>query len=51
MAAVDMATVLRVMEDNVDKVRALLTRAIPTIPAERACACAMGALDPGSFPT
>lgn len=50
VAAVDMDTVLRVMNDNVDKVRALLTRAIPVIPAERACACGDGALDPGSFP-
>jgi 5'-methylthioadenosine phosphorylase len=50
VAAVDMATVLRVMEENVDKVRALLGRAIPAVPSARACACATGALDPGSFP-
>jgi 5'-methylthioadenosine phosphorylase len=50
VAAVDMETVLRVMNENVDKVRALLTRAIPSIPAARACACGDGAVDPGSFP-
>jgi 5'-methylthioadenosine phosphorylase len=49
VAAVDMDTVLRVMNENVDKVRALLVRAIPAVPAARACACAAGALDPGSF--
>jgi hypothetical protein len=38
------------MNDNVDKVRVLLTRAIPVVPAERACACGDGALDPGSLP-
>ena len=49
VAAVDMDTVLRVMNDNVDKVRSLLMRAIPAVPTERACACGVGALDPGSF--
>jgi len=49
VAAVDMDTVLRVMNDNVDKVRSLLMRAIPAVPPERACACGVGALDPGSF--
>jgi 5'-methylthioadenosine phosphorylase len=49
VAAVDMDTVLRVMNDNVDKVRALLTRAIPAVPGTRVCACGEGALDPGSF--
>ena len=49
VAAVDMDTVMRVMDDNVDKVRGLLTRAIPSVPPERACACGDGALDPGSF--
>ena len=49
VAAVDMDTVLRVMNDNVDKVRSLLMRAIPAVPPERACACGAGALDPGSF--
>jgi 5'-methylthioadenosine phosphorylase len=49
VAAVDMDTVMRVMDDNVEKVRGLLTRAIPLVPAERACACGDGALDPGSF--
>ena len=46
---VDMDTVLRVMNDNVDKVRGLLRRAIPSVPQDRACACGAGALDPGSF--
>ena len=49
VAAVDMDTVMRVMNDNVDKVRGLLTRAVPSVPRERACACGAGALDPGSF--
>jgi hypothetical protein len=44
-----MDAVMRVMNDNVDRVRALLTRAIPSIPRERACACGDGAVDPGSF--
>jgi len=49
VAAVDMETVLRVMNDNVDRVRGLLMRAIPSVPLERACHCGDGALDPGSF--
>jgi 5'-methylthioadenosine phosphorylase len=49
VAAVDMETVLRVMNDNVDRVRGLLMRAVPSVPLERACHCGDGALDPGSF--
>ena len=51
VGAVDMDTVLRVMEDNIDRVRLLLTRAIPAVPAERTCACGDGALNPGSLST
>ncbi|MBI0583458.1 MAG: S-methyl-5'-thioadenosine phosphorylase [Methanomassiliicoccus sp.] len=37
---VDLATVLRVMEENVDKVRRLISAALPKIPSEREkCAC------------
>jgi 5'-methylthioadenosine phosphorylase len=51
VAAVDMDTVLRVMNENVDKVRALLTRVIPAVPTDPGtCACAAGAIDPGTFP-
>jgi 5'-methylthioadenosine phosphorylase len=37
---VDMATVFDVMRDNVERVRALLERAIVEVPVERSCSCA-----------
>lgn len=48
--AVTMDEVFRVLGENVDRVKALLHRAIPAIPAEPGCACAAGAMDPGSLP-
>jgi len=47
---VTMETVFRVLADNVERVQRLLSRMIPAVPAERACACSQ-ALDPGSLPT
>jgi 5'-methylthioadenosine phosphorylase len=39
--AVDTATILRTMAENVDKIRSLITGALPKIPAERKkCVCA-----------
>jgi 5'-methylthioadenosine phosphorylase len=49
--AVTMDEVFRVLGENVDRVRALLHRAIPSVPPQPACGCAAGAMDPGSLPT
>ena len=46
---VTMEMVLKVLEDNLERLRALLFRAIPAIPAKRSCPCGDAALDPGSF--
>ena len=40
---VTMERVFAVLADNVDRLRALLERAIPAIPVERACSCAAAA--------
>ena len=47
--AVTMETIFKVLDENVERLRRLLFRAIPAIPAERTCACGE-ALDPGSLP-
>jgi 5'-methylthioadenosine phosphorylase len=39
---VTMETIFKVLEDNLDRLRKLLFRAIPDIPAERSCACGEG---------
>lgn len=46
--AVTMEMVLQVMAENVEKVQGLLRRAVPDIAAERGCACATGAVNPGT---
>ena len=46
---VNMETVLRVLAENVEAVQRVLLRAVPEIPADRACSCHQ-ALDPGSLP-
>jgi 5'-methylthioadenosine phosphorylase len=46
---VTMETIFKVLEDNLDRLRKLLFRALPDIPAERSCSCGEG-LDPGSLP-
>jgi 5'-methylthioadenosine phosphorylase len=48
--AVTMETVFRVLAENVERVKAVLLRAIPAVPAEPGCGCAAGAVDPGSLP-
>ena len=48
---VSMEIVLKVLDDNLDRLRALLFRAIPAIPAERNCPCGAAALDPGALPS
>jgi 5'-methylthioadenosine phosphorylase len=48
--AVTMEAVFRVLAENIERVKAVILRAIPAIPADPACACAAGAMDPGSFP-
>ena len=39
VAAVHIDDVFAMLAANVDRTRALLTRAIPAVPTERACAC------------
>ena len=48
---VTMEVIFKVLGENVERVRRLLARAIPAVPAGRSCACASAALDPGSLPT
>jgi 5'-methylthioadenosine phosphorylase len=48
--AVSMDEVFRVLAENVERVKNVLLRAIPAIPAAAGCACSAGAMDPGSFP-
>jgi hypothetical protein len=45
-----METVFRVLAENIERVKGVLLRVIPTIPAEPGCSCADGAMDPGSLP-
>jgi 5'-methylthioadenosine phosphorylase len=45
--AVTMETVFRVLAENIEKVKGVLLRAIPAIPASVGCDCGAGALDPG----
>jgi 5'-methylthioadenosine phosphorylase len=44
---VSMELVLKVLADNIDRVQRLLVRAIPAIPADRACACGVSVTAPG----
>ena len=46
-----MEGVFRVLAENIERVKAVLLRAIPAVPADAACGCADGAMDPGSLPT
>ena len=48
--AVTMEAVFRVLAENIERVKGVLLRAIPAIPAEPGCGCADGAMDPGSLP-
>ena len=48
--AVTMETVFRVLAENIERVKGVLRRAIPAIPADSSCGCAEGAMDPGSLP-
>ncbi len=48
--AVTMEAVFRVLAENIERVKGVLLRAIPAIPAEPGCGCAEGAMDPGTFP-
>ena len=45
--AVTMETVFRVLAENIERVKGVLLRAIPAIPAAASCDCATGAMDPG----
>jgi len=47
--AVTMETIFKVLDENIDRLRRLLFRAIPQVPADRSCGCGE-ALDPGSLP-
>jgi 5'-methylthioadenosine phosphorylase len=48
--AVTMDAVFRVLAENIERVKAVLLRAIPAIPAQPGCGCAEGAMDPGTLP-
>jgi len=48
--AVTMEAVFRVLAENIERVKAVLLRAIPAIPGDAGCGCAAGAMDPGSLP-
>ena len=48
--AVTMEQVFRVLGENVERVRALLHRAVPSVAADPSCGCSDGAMDPGSLP-
>lgn len=48
--AVTMDAVFRMLAENIERVKAVLLRAIPSIPADPGCGCAHGAMDPGSLP-
>jgi len=48
--AVTMEAVFRMLGENIDRVKAVLHRVIPTIPDRAACSCSDGAMDPGSLP-
>jgi 5'-methylthioadenosine phosphorylase len=47
---VTMDVVFSVLRENIEKVQRLLTRAIPAIPASRACPCGEATVDPGTLP-
>jgi len=49
--AVTMEDVFRVLAENIERVKGVLLRAIPAIPADPGCGCNDGTVDPGSFPT
>jgi 5'-methylthioadenosine phosphorylase len=48
--AVTMDVVFRVLAENIERVRRLLSRAVPAIPDERSCSCGDAAVDPGTLP-
>jgi 5'-methylthioadenosine phosphorylase len=48
--AVTMEAVFRVLAENIEHVKAVLLRVIPTIPDQPGCRCGDGAVDPGSLP-
>ncbi len=48
--AVTMEAVFRMLAENIERVKGVLLRAIPAIPADPSCGCADGAMDPGSLP-
>jgi 5'-methylthioadenosine phosphorylase len=45
--AVTMEAVFRVLAENIERVKGVLLRAIPAIPAAAGCGCGDGAMDPG----
>ncbi len=50
MEPVTIETVFAVLAANVERVQGVLTAMVPAVPADPACACAAGAVDPGSLP-
>jgi 5'-methylthioadenosine phosphorylase len=47
---VTMETVFAVLRENIDRVQRLLLRAVPEVPDDRHCACAVGMIDPETLP-
>ena len=45
--AVTMEAVFRMLAENIERVKAVIRRAVPSIPAEVGCDCAAGAMDVG----
>ena len=48
--AVTMEAVFRMLAANIERVKAVLHRAIPAVPDQPGCGCSDGAVDPGSLP-
>lgn len=49
ISPVTIDVVFKVLAENIEKVQGTLVRAVPTIPSERSCSCAVGAPDPGAL--
>jgi 5'-methylthioadenosine phosphorylase len=49
--AVTMEAVFRMLAENIERVKGVILRAIPAVPADVGCGCAVGSMDPGTFST
>ena len=48
--AVTMEAIFKMLAENIERVKAVLHRAIPAVPEDLTCDCSSGAMDPGSLP-